>query len=185
MIVQPSPWPHIVTDSLISNEFINTICEASEHRIKNNKFGYMFLDESSRMYQDYYVTLEATRSNLLKLFDCKLDQNLQLVTHVTINPPGYVYPVHVDHPDKVISLITYIFPTTSVGTLLHETTTGPCVKLIEWKAGNTLIFASKNNVTWHSYHSAEDVRVTLCSIFVSNDLEFKKWKHDELNRYAK
>ena len=178
MNLETYPWNHIVTDSLIHPVFAKKIADFSQKRISDNKFGYAFWDDNDLDFQLYRENLKSKLAEFLELLPCRQHNELHLIDHLTINPQGYIYPNHCEHPSKIISIVTYIYPNESIGTKLYTSEHGECIKEIKWSPGTSLIFAGENNVTWHSYCSKEtEPRVTLCSFFVQSVTEFNMWKN--------
>ena len=75
------------------------------------------------------------------------------------------HPIHDEAENKVLSAVTYLYPTQGQGTLLYDGNKD-FVKQIPWKPNRTMIFAGETGVTWHSYKSTDNVRLTLNSFFL-------------------
>lgn len=85
--------------------------------------------------------LAPNKTNLKRKFDIRLAQTGSYAS----------YPVHQDHPNKILSVVIYISPEFSTGTLLHLTEKDNDPKEIEWKSNKAFIFSRHPFNTWHSY----------------------------------
>ena len=81
--------------------------------------------------------------------------------NVVNNGKDYVFPIHSDSRDKLLSVVIYIAPENNVGTWLYEDKTGKNPKQIEWLTNRAFVF-SRNDYTWHSYKAdGKQNRLTL------------------------
>ena len=78
---------------------------------------------------------------------------------------GSEHPVHDEAENKVLSAVTYLYPNDGEGTLLYDKDK-QFVKQIEWKPNRMMVFAGKTGLTWHSYKSTSNVRLTLNSFLL-------------------
>jgi len=149
------PWPHEYHDDLIDNDSIQALQLEARSAIGDKRFGLIYHCDTN---------LDAYR-NLLR---CRWPQfaDDELHVHLAVQPAGYCYPPHCDHPDKLQSMITYIYPFNSIGTYLHTDAGASTSHECEWRVGRTLVWQNMNG-RWHSYRSGSDqTRVTLCAFFV-------------------
>lgn len=72
----------------------------------------------------------------------------------------YKYKPHIDHPNKMVSMVVYLDPVDENGTDLQETQNGPIVKKVEWKQNSALAFKYNEN-HWHTYKTKTRERRTL------------------------
>ena len=70
--------------------------------------------------------------------------------NVVNNGKDYVFPIHSDSRDKLLSVVIYIAPENNEGTWLYEDKSGKNPKQIEWVPNRAFVF-SRNDNTWHSY----------------------------------
>ena len=81
--------------------------------------------------------------------------------NVVNNGKDYVFPIHSDSRDKLLSVVIYIAPENNEGTWLYEDKTGKNPKQIEWLTNRAFVF-SRNDHTWHSYKAdGKQNRMTL------------------------
>jgi hypothetical protein len=86
-------------------------------------------------------------------------------------PAGYQYPIHVDAPEKIASLVIFISEYgdgTKIYNDKHE-----LVKQIPWRANDGFYFFRYDD-TWHSYESNVNHRDTINCILVKRDKELLK-----------
>ena len=70
--------------------------------------------------------------------------------NVVNNGKDFVFPIHSDSRDKLLSVVIYIDPAINEGTWLYEDKSGKNPKQIEWIPNRAFVF-SRNDNTWHSY----------------------------------
>jgi hypothetical protein len=173
------PWPHIVANDYVTDAFAKSLIEFSENRIKDNKFNqykfedYNFPQELQNHYEIYKCTVLSKCEELKNLFPnirkFNSNTNLKLRTSLCIFDKNYIHPIHNERIDKIISIVTYLAPKQGIGTHIYNLDKS-YNKTIEWIPGNTLIFAGIDNVSWHSYESGQNYRVTLNSFLDNTDL---------------
>lgn len=173
MVIHDFPWPHVVRDDLIDSILQNQLAEFADRARQNEKFGLYHFDQDhwgedvQGLYRSYLAHLQSQLPDMLGWFPrYRSHDRLELTSHVAVQPAGYIYRPHCDHPDKIISIISYIAPEHSLGTCLHEAESAPASVTIDWLPGRTLVFAGGDDVTWHSYASGPSYRATLCSFFI-------------------
>lgn len=170
MQINLNPWPYIVTDDLVPQSFVDQLAQHAELLIADKKFGLHafnsdnFGTELLNEYQQVEAYLRSRESEILNYFpQHRTYKRLDFSTHLAVQPGGYSYPIHCEHPSKIVSYVTYVSPKHSVGTAIHATATDSPLFTVDWQVGRTLIFAGLNDVTWHSYASGTEPRVTfLC-----------------------
>ena len=65
--------------------------------------------------------------------------------------PKAEYPVHQNSLGKILSVVVYLTPEASTGTLLHKSETDTNPIEVEWKPNRAFVFSRHPNFTWHSY----------------------------------
>lgn len=81
-------------------------------------------------------------------------------------PEGYEYPIHVDAPEKILSLVIYI-SNKGDGTVLYDENKNR-ISQLEWIPNEGFMFL-RDDVSWHSYHSSVNHRDTINCILVKKD----------------
>lgn len=172
------PWLHQIIDSFFDETDFEKIWDASKR-----------LQEA---YKDKTITANdcLTLAEVLDVigddvFDIVLKTNIEILDHITeitqqypnhyrhneyisfptfhILPPNTDYQkIHDESNDKTISIVVYLYPTNSTGTLLYKSNDrNSLIKEIEWKPNRAMLFCGENNTTWHDFYSREYPRVTL------------------------
>lgn len=181
-MLNKEPWPHIVIDNFLDDSLYNKIVEEvlssslyskvlDENKIiagnvfdtdgniiKNNRLAEVLdFDTILTLYEDYYPKC----MDILKLLS---PEKINMVKHfdvsVTVCGKNYTTEsVHVDHIEKMLSVVVYLHPDNSFGTILFTHPDGNGI-MTEWKENRAMAFSRENN-TWHSYKSNNEKRVTL------------------------
>lgn len=72
--------------------------------------------------------------------------------NIVMSGKDFVWPIHNDSKDKLLSVVVFISPEANEGTWLYDDQTGNNPRQIEWKPNRAFIF-SRNPDTWHSYRA--------------------------------
>jgi len=76
------------------------------------------------------------------------------------------YPIHDELHSKIMSVVTYVSPEKSIGTVLYDEDKN-FSKEIDWLPNRTLIFCGKTGVTWHNYRSLPNsLRITINTFLI-------------------
>jgi hypothetical protein len=76
--------------------------------------------------------------------------------------PNVNSTVHEEGRSKSLVLVIYIFPEKTYGTRLYSDDTNDSFAYeIEWKPNRAFIMCNQADVTWHSFHSDHQPRMTL------------------------
>lgn len=78
-------------------------------------------------------------------------------------PPNTDYQkIHDESSDKTISVVLYLYPEKSTGTLLYkENNRDSLAKEIPWNPNTAMLFCGEDKTTWHDFCSREFPRVTI------------------------
>lgn len=174
--VETSPWPHLVIDDFILPEYYEQISKFAKEIVSNIEF-----HDKEILWM----------SDLIKFFDAEQEADLivdiadviikeygtvsEKFTERQTSQLGYfnnprlgismeqsVGEIHDEGKNKVMALIVYIEPESSVGTLLYsENSLESFAKEIEWKQNRALLMFSVPNKTWHKFDSSDQKRLTL------------------------
>lgn len=90
-------------------------------------------------------------SILRELYPEKLDLYEFSEFHIIETGANYVFPIHDDTPDKLLSGVIYLKPKNNTGTFFYDSKEGMNKKEIEWKQNRAVFFSRKERYTWHSY----------------------------------
>lgn len=153
------PWPHSITDQLISADLLATLEDRAMLCIATGQFGLLHDTQMPDVdLLDYHDRLRGMFPDY---------GNLEIHSHLAIHRKDYAYPTHCDHPQKLLSIVSHIWPDRGLGTQLHVTQDGPAVAEIAWQQGYSTVFESVWGQTWHSYRGdGRNPRATFNSFFV-------------------
>jgi hypothetical protein len=172
------PWPHKVIDDYYDGLMVNAAINEIFANLRNDQTGF-----STKTADRIFISKENLYSNpkfpctknLLMSRNTKalLDDFPEHRPHSSLTLYGECilclassdHPIHDESEDKVLSAVTYLHPSEGEGTLLYDETK-QFVKQIEWKPNRTLVFAGKTGLTWHSYKSTTNIRLTLNSFLI-------------------
>lgn len=79
---------------------------------------------------------------------------------------NFKFPIHDDTPEKLLSGVVYLNPTTNVGTKFYSSQKSQPKKIIEWKKNRAVFFSRAERETWHSYegNSKEERKVLVYNL---------------------
>ena len=90
------------------------------------------------------------------------------------NGKDYVFGIHSDSRDKLLSAVIYISPEVNEGTWLYDNKKGDNPIQVEWLPNRNFIFCRNDN-TWHSYKAdGKTNRLALVYNLRSDKKWFKK-----------
>ena len=64
---------------------------------------------------------------------------------------NYIFPIHRDHVNKLLSGVVYLKPEENTGTIMYDNKKGKNPNEIEWKKNRALFFSRTEKTTWHNY----------------------------------
>jgi hypothetical protein len=128
----------------------------------------MFIDLFPKTYQ---CLNSVSAYELLKYFPNHRDYSkLSCYSEINIIIDGFDYPIHDENPRKILSLVTYVAPEFSTGTLMYDKDK-TYVSEVEWRQNRTLVFAGLTGVTWHSYKVEQKKPRLTVNTFLVNDMD--------------
>lgn len=146
--------PHIIVDNFLQPDHFKQACEAeipvAPHSREviaygnNHSQDRMNLRHIEFYYHDILMNyLQQLAPEKVKLYDW---------TNLAINltGPECKFDIHTDTENKLLSLVVYLTPENSTGTLIYKDSSGKGMDQVTWKPNRAFIF-SRNNNTWHSY----------------------------------
>ena len=72
--------------------------------------------------------------------------------HIIETGANYVFPIHDDTPNKLLSGVVYLKPESNSGTIFYKDKKDTSNKeIIEWKPNRAVFFSRTERSTWHSY----------------------------------
>lgn len=174
MMFSAYPWNHWTRDDIVSSQDLQTLAHYCQGRAEHDQWGLVQQNQApediAAIMAVYNECIAVISQELHKIIPAPRHQVGQTaICHLAIQPPGYDYPPHYEHPAKAWSFITYIWPEISTGTMLMRNEQRYEERETPWQQGRTLIFAGDTDVTWHAYRSGDQPRATLCGFMISGD----------------
>jgi len=83
---------------------------------------------------------------------------------ISVTGKNKVFPPHYDHWEKILSVVIYLCPEKSIGTKLLISKNDKNSVEIEWKTNRALIFARKEDITWHTYNG-DGIQNRICLVY--------------------
>jgi hypothetical protein len=72
--------------------------------------------------------------------------------HIIETGANYVFPIHDDTPNKLLSGVVYLKPENNSGTIFYKDKKDTSNKeIVEWKPNRAVFFSRTERSTWHSY----------------------------------
>lgn len=155
-------WKHVIIDDFLSKEHFDYINNAFESKV-------MTLVDESRLEihsEDESVSHKITKELVREMYDAYIPRLLEVLkelspekveqyNHARINfvvvPKDYMFPMHTDSENKLLSVVVYLKPEKNAGTILYENKDGANPIRVKWKQNRAFIF-SRTNETWHAFH---------------------------------
>lgn len=165
-----NPWPHLVLDNFYSAQLYKFSVKEILSYIKTNKLvdRQVLLKTTDINFSTIfpatlaYINSNSITEDTLKHFPSHRDYTtISNYSEINICLGTFNYPIHDEAAHKILSAVTYLFPASNKGTIIHDKNKNR-ISEIEWKTNRTLIFAPIDNVTWHSYESSDaPLRITI------------------------
>jgi hypothetical protein len=174
--ISTEPWPHVTIDdyyddtsAAIREIWDNLKTKPEQFVTKTAKRIFISknnLYENSEFPITRNLLLSRDTNALLDYFpDRREHKKLSLYGECILCLDASEHPIHDEAENKVLSAVTYLYPMNGQGTLLYDKDKN-FVKQIEWQQNRMMVFAGKTGVTWHSYKSIGNVRLTLNSFLL-------------------
>ncbi len=72
--------------------------------------------------------------------------------HIIETGANFVFPIHDDIPNKLLSGVVYLKPKNNSGTIFYENKNDTSKKeMVDWKINRAVFFSRTERSTWHSY----------------------------------
>lgn len=185
-------WPpYIVVDDFLDTEHLRKLSEIPfktsgtewemlTHRItKDGTVTRSFMSSVNRTETPYFSEQDSMdiynahhQYMLSALQQLNPDRAKKQIKHTELNivmsGKDFVWPIHNDSKDKMLSVVIFVAPNENEGTWLYEDQAGTDPRQIEWKPNRAFIF-SRNTDTWHSYKAdGKNNRLTLVYNLIGN-----------------
>ena len=141
------------------------------NKINNNQIIYSTINQDllKKIHNNYFT--KAT--NILKEI---CPEKLSLYDYsdftVIVTKKNSKFPIHDDTPDKLLSVVIYLYPENNSGTFFYSDKKGSNKTSIEWKPNRAVFFSRKEKETWHSYEgNGTNKRVVLVYNLMTNRIK--------------
>lgn len=156
----PLDWDmynHDVSETAIISKFMRKDQDFKSVRSYNPGFQPLSDDIVYSMHHRYIPFLMKA---FHRIAPEKIDQHTHTSFNVVNTGKDYVFPIHSDRPDKLLTTVIYISDQNE-GTWLYDTESGENARQVDWVKNRAFIF-SRNEDAWHSYNSnGADTRRTM------------------------
>lgn len=175
-VFHSKPWPHVTVDNFLTPEdfhylsSIDVVVDGDcKIKVLDNHIDRTGAVNSSscidpvklaEMNQRYHPIM---MSYMRGLAPAKASLYTHSEFHIVLSRDGYSHPIHDDTPNKLLSCVVYLGPEQNLGTYLYRANDADQLeKIVEWKPNRALLFARRNQETWHSDASLPNAeRLTL------------------------
>jgi hypothetical protein len=90
--------------------------------------------------------------NILKdLNPNKIDLYEYSEFHIIETGAKYIFPIHDDTPNKLLSGVVYLTPRDNLGTFFYKNKNGDKKKEIKWEQNRAVFFSRLERKSWHSF----------------------------------
>jgi hypothetical protein len=172
------PWPHLIVDNVLDDLTFTTLSNVSRQLES-------IIKDLPRDSDGIWMSKLSDYGFDQSISDLMLDINQQLLKHhvpllnkfpnAEPSPIGYfgipkfnyIGPnvngtIHEEGRVKSLATVIYMFPEQTYGTRLYtDDTVDSFACEIEWKPNRAFIMCNQADVTWHSFHSDHQPRMTL------------------------
>ena len=175
------PWQHKEVTNVFSPDFFQRLStevqQVKDHIQLGDNGLWMFEAVQSGISQSLVDEIfEANKqflkisAQLIKQFNTKNTSQIGYFSIPRFNfvKPNYVGEIHNDGDtkEKAVIMTTYLYPEQSTGTRLYTQEEETAYhSSLNWKANSALVFAPVTDVTWHSFNSGQNERITLGFFF--------------------
>ena len=176
--VSMDPWPHQIIEDTLSHELFGKLQQqcVEKFNFPTKELHHIFPRSYKEYNLDFYDETVDICKTLLKNYKKLCEKypsyrtypNLGINAHISITPPlPYKFHIHQEGLEKIWSSVTYITPTTNVGTKMYTAQTESAfVKEAPWVPNSTFIFCGKEGHTWHSYESDQETNRITFNLFI-------------------
>ena len=171
------PWPHLVIDNFYDHETWEYVCnkEALFKKYKKNAslktHGVAFQNIDDSILNSYFSKNLTIDFLVDKFPNHRNFDELFPVVHLKVSRLPKLFGIHDEVASKVFSVITFIEPEHSVGTILFDENKN-LNKVITWKPNRAVIFAPIDNVSWHSYGNSDPSDRYTVDFFWERSIEY-------------
>jgi len=155
------PWPHYTVDNFLPKETFDLLVELRDHPSFNfvdcNENGRVIVKPTKNLPSKKNLLISLSNPEISKTIEQSVKDHLQgilpdkycCIPDLIRCDPNYYYHPHVDHKDKLFSIVIFLYPPKSDATILMDK--GVDYK-VEWKPNRALIIKNEPH-TMHYYHN--------------------------------
>lgn len=176
--VLSNPWQHQLIENFFQKENFEKILVASKKLEEFYKNDLITADRCLSVTEVYDIIGDDAFNIVLEANRCLLDNIENIVKNFSsyrkfeeyISLPSFhILPsctdwqkIHDESSDKTVSVVVYLYPEASVGTILYKKNSRNSEsKEISWQQNSAMLFCGVKEITWHDFCSRENSRVTL------------------------
>lgn len=158
-----TPWKFYVVDDFLEESVFNFLC-----KLKNDESLYNFLDGLERKtnvgindpklitpYTSVKKSIKVASKQILDSVELSIKKHIEhmlppvryMSSELVRCDPGYVYGRHKDHVNKKISIVVFLWPKLSYGTILYDSNDEQSI--VQWKQNRAFIFQQET----HGFHN--------------------------------
>ena len=158
-----TPWLHAVVDDFLPQELLDVVMEIyNTQNITYPSPGIVSAGIKEPLNsQITEIAKEFINKAFSKLNTTNRKGSLEKIRNLLVfRTPHHQYHIHVDSPEKLLSIVVYLVPNQADGTSIHNIDQSYSHD-VEWKVNRALAFVPSKN-TWHSIDSKVSTdRITL------------------------
>tara|TARA_A100001035_G_scaffold261528_1_gene240581 strand:- start:105 stop:731 length:627 start_codon:yes stop_codon:yes gene_type:complete len=173
-----------VIDNFLSQKHLDSLnnlklnkINSNEVKVYHNKINNEKIFENKCINETLLLELQKTYHqvalNILKEINPK-KKDLYDYSEFQIIESGsnFVFPIHDDTPNKLLSGVIYLKPTHNSGTIFYKNKKGDDKKIIDWKINRAIFFSRSEKETWHSYEGdGKSNRIVLVYNLMTNKIK--------------
>lgn len=173
-----------VIDNFLSQKHLDSLnnlklnkINSNEVKVYHNKINNEKIFENKCINETLLLELQKTYHqvalNVLKEINPK-KKDLYDYSEFQIIESGsnFVFPIHDDTPNKLLSGVIYLKPTHNSGTIFYKNKKGDDKKIIDWKINRAIFFSRSEKETWHSYEGdGKSNRIVLVYNLMTNKIK--------------
>ncbi len=154
------------------NKISNNEVKVYHNKINNDKiFDNKCIDE--KLLWELQKTYHQAALSVLKEINPK-KKDLYDYSEFQIIESGsnFVFPIHDDTPNKLLSGVIYLKPSSNSGTIFYKNKKGDDKKIVDWKINRAVFFSRSEKETWHSYEGdGKSNRIVLVYNLMTNKIK--------------
>ena len=193
------PWRHQIIEEFFTpadfeiisagvNQLLTTL---DPNAVYENKTGINIVDAKDILGKECFDILLDSNEKLLDSISAitsnypnhrRFDSVMSL-PKFHILPPNFSLTIHDEAYDKACSVVVYMSELENSGTAIYsKNSLDSIVAKVPWKQNRSLLFCGEQNVTWHSFRSNNNQRVTL-NYFIQKNVTAEVEINDNIRKF--